>query len=61
MLKSGAQRLSASFLQEDRVSKWVYVYDCRFGNKEDKGELLETTDLDFNDFRQLLLQAMLIS
>lgn len=58
---SGSKRLSSSFLKEDRLRKWVRVYDRRFEGQGSKDEQLETTGLDYNDFLQRLQQAMLIS
>ncbi|XP_044195403.1 structural maintenance of chromosomes flexible hinge domain-containing protein 1 isoform X1 [Thunnus albacares] len=54
MLNSSVQGLSASFLQDSRYVKRIKVFDCRFENIQPKGELFETTHLDFNDFRRVL-------
>lgn len=60
MFEPGSNRLP-SFLKEDRLRKWVRVYDCRFESQGSKDVRLETTGLDYNDFLQRLQQAMLIS
>eukprot|EP00064_Thunnus_orientalis_P020276 superscaffoldBa00005492_g20410 len=58
MLNSSVQGLSASFLQDRRYVKRIKVFDCRFENIQPKGELFETTCLDFNGFLRVLHKAM---